>query len=325
MKPVFICGHIKTGTSLLASLLDDHPQLSVFPEELFLFSKFSQLKKQKKPDYDQFWDLFFNDVQIKKLFNAKAQGLYGNVDYSEFDAELFKKLCLKSSVNKNLVKNDMVEIFEIILRSFNKVCNTEHKNIWVEKTPMNELNFFFWKKAYPKAQFLYLNRNPFDVYASIKKKRNLEKKEYSIINFVKNYLTSAKVAENLQKKYPGHFKIIELEKLQNNTESTVIEISKYLGIDFNPSLLKPSKFGKPWFGNSMFNKNDTRLVFKNNSKYESHKFIDLKEKNMINKYVICSKNPIFDIKLIGHSLRTYFKLVFLDLRVFLFIKKLIGI
>ena len=32
-RPVFICGHPKSGTSLLRNLLDSHSELVVYPEE----------------------------------------------------------------------------------------------------------------------------------------------------------------------------------------------------------------------------------------------------------------------------------------------------
>ena len=37
----FICGHPKSGTSLLLTLLDSHPQLVVYPEESHFFRRFN--------------------------------------------------------------------------------------------------------------------------------------------------------------------------------------------------------------------------------------------------------------------------------------------
>ncbi|MGE5223096.1 MAG: sulfotransferase, partial [Omnitrophica WOR_2 bacterium] len=39
-RPVFICGHPKSGTSLLRSLLDSHPQVIVYPEETSFFRRY---------------------------------------------------------------------------------------------------------------------------------------------------------------------------------------------------------------------------------------------------------------------------------------------
>ncbi len=38
--PIFICGHPKSGTSLMRNLLDHHPQLAVYPEESHFFRNF---------------------------------------------------------------------------------------------------------------------------------------------------------------------------------------------------------------------------------------------------------------------------------------------
>jgi hypothetical protein len=39
-RPVFICGHPRSGISLLRNLLDGHPQLVVYPEETSFFRRY---------------------------------------------------------------------------------------------------------------------------------------------------------------------------------------------------------------------------------------------------------------------------------------------
>lgn len=48
-RPIFICGHPKSGTSLLRNLLDFHPQLVVYPEESRFFRQFLPLAKDALP------------------------------------------------------------------------------------------------------------------------------------------------------------------------------------------------------------------------------------------------------------------------------------
>ena len=42
-RPVFICGHHRSGTTLLQELLDDHPQLAVLPVEVTYFASFADV------------------------------------------------------------------------------------------------------------------------------------------------------------------------------------------------------------------------------------------------------------------------------------------
>lgn len=320
-KPVFITGHIKTGTSLMASLLDEHSELMVFPEELFLFSKYAQLHKNNKVTLDDFWELFFKDIQIQKLFGTQAKGLFGQVDYSDFDAESFKDKCLTYSKAQDLQKWELHNVFEIIFKAFAEIIQNNPNKRWVEKTPMNEFNFFYWKKFYPKAQFLYMTRHPFEVFSSIKKKRTIEKQPYSVYDFIVKYLTSLKLANFLQKQYPDNFIIIDLNDLKNNTAETMKAISAFLNINFSESLLRPTKLGKSWQGNSMFSANDKTAIHKQTFVEERNQLISPTEKQVIHTLLIENKKPLFDIKFINYNFKNYLKVIFLDLWLNQFIQK----
>lgn len=306
MKPIFICGHIKTGTSLMASLLDNHPQLSVFPEELFLFSKYSVLKKNKQLDYDQFWDLFFNDIQTKKMFGGKSNGLYGNVDYSNFDAEVFKKKCIEKTLNLKTKDDFIFIIYETILKSFNDI-NKKNNKRWVEKTPMNEFYFLKWLNRYPNAQFLYMKRDPLEVFSSIKKKRNIENINYNIYSFITKYKTSLFLAGKLCEKYPNNFKIVNLNSLKSNTENTLNDICKFLNIQFSDRLLKPSKMGIIWRGNSMFLENNFDKIIVESYHEERLNIINDQEKTLISKYFFKDNKPLIDINFIKNDFKSFLK------------------
>jgi hypothetical protein len=321
IKPIFICGHIKTGTSLMASLLDSHEQLNVFPEELFLFSKYSQFRKNNLKSYDDYWFIFFEDIQVKKMFGNKAQGLFGNVDYSNFDAYSFKKICVEYTKTKDPNSKFLQHVFEAVFFAFNKINKLNSSNRFVEKTPMNEFNFFYWIKAYPYAQFIYMKRDPFEVYSSVKKKRSLEKNHYSIYNFIVNYLISVKLATYLQKYYPDNFKIIELIELKNQTQETMTEIENFLDIKTSALLLKPTKLGKVWKGNSMFSGNNTPSIENKSYNGERDKITTKTEKKFIYNYIIKSKKPLLDLNFIRNDFKNYLKVIFSNYWLKQFIRK----
>jgi hypothetical protein len=325
MEPVFICGHIKTGTSLLTSLLDNHPALLVFPEELFLTSKTSYLKKINKNTYKDFWTVFFKDNQIKKLFGNRSKGFFGNVDYSGFNAKAFRSRCIKETSEYEQEEVDIAIVYNTIFVSFKEVWDSSSKNIWVEKTPMNELNFMFWNKAYPNAKFLYMSRNPIDVYTSIKKKRLKEKVNYSILNFLLNFKTSQRVAFLLQQKYSNHFKIINYEDLISNPQRCMKQISSFLNIKYENSLVIPTKLGKAWHGNSMFENNTSENISKELHREERKKLISDYEKKLIENFILNNKNPIFELSLAKQNFKRYLKVVFIKFRVFLFMQKIKSI
>ena len=109
-SPVFICGHPKSGTSLLRNLLDSHPQLLVFPEETTFFrqlyprikdaslaeaqelavahlTRFFEWNQQSPPEHQAgFYDRDYShvdDQQVKASMRAYlgAEGVRHSGDY----------------------------------------------------------------------------------------------------------------------------------------------------------------------------------------------------------------------------------------------------
>lgn len=291
-EPIFICGHIKSGTSLLVSLLDSHSKLIVFPEELFLFDKFQKLKRDKKDNINDFWNLFFNDIQIKRFFGNNQKGLFGNVDYSNFNAKEFEKKC-RNSFKDIKIKDNEKKIFEVIFKSFIEVQKDSFSKKWVEKSPKNENFFKKWIKYYPNAKFIYLKRDPFEVYSAIKRKREKEKIKYTIYNFIASYKESLKQAILFSKEFKDNFKIVEFNNLLENKEREIKNIIEFLSIEYEKTLLNPTKNGIPWNGNSMFRNNSSSKIEKDNLKEIRISTLTNFEKKMIDNFIIKDKFSLY--------------------------------
>jgi hypothetical protein len=54
--------------------------------------------------------------------------------------------------------------------------------------------------------------------------------------------------------------IVQYERLMADPAETMSSVSEFLNITFTESLLKPSRGGMPWSGNSMFDQNDPSRV-----------------------------------------------------------------
>ncbi len=285
-SPIFVSGHIKSGTSLMISLLDGHSDLFAFPEELFFFNKLDFLQKKKKEKVQDFWDVFFSDIQIKRFFKGEQSGLYGNVDYSNFDGEAFEKSC-RSGLNGQLnIRGNEKEIFELIFSSFQQISNLPSNLKWVEKTPTNESNFKTWLSWYPTCKFIYLKRDPFEVFAAIKKKRQKEKVNYPISHFIENYKKSLRLAVEHEKNYPSNFRIVRFQELIANQKEEMNQICQFLNISFEPILLKPTKNGVEWLGNSMFRENHSHEIKADDLREKRLSFLTEKEKEMISDLIV---------------------------------------
>ena len=131
-KATIISGFPKSGTTLLAALLDNHPQLTTMPEELKFFAK-----------------VYGKDHLLERLlqtnpFAAFRQGKVSTVtrgsggqrDYSNLDAQAVeqrvRQLCAGATEPKAFLLAAMQAWHEAQPLA---ICP---KRRWVEKTPGNE-------------------------------------------------------------------------------------------------------------------------------------------------------------------------------------------
>ena len=126
--PIILCGHPKSGTTLLLSLLDNHPQLTVFPEELkFFFRVFNR----PKPEKILLRDTGFNAFRYDKIVFPSGERDYSDIDFNLVERKI-KQLCEEFSDYRDILTGSLGIWHEL---QDNK---TDKKKRWVEKTPFNE-------------------------------------------------------------------------------------------------------------------------------------------------------------------------------------------
>jgi hypothetical protein len=236
MNPIFILGHPKSGTTLITSLLDYHPQLMVIPEET---DYYSIIKPQI--DIKDKYSLLFKESHLSNYLRGNiTHDIGGNFDYSCVDKEKF--------TNAILNDDSLISIVDTIRKTFYN--GTEFK-YWVEKTPKHIYHIEEIKKDFPQAKFIFIYRDPRDNYISYKKKRGNRINAISFSNDWNKCFSIAEKCDNLL--------FVKYEDLVLIPEKTINQIVKFLQIDFNRSLLTPTKTGNKWNGNSMFNETKNRI------------------------------------------------------------------
>jgi hypothetical protein len=105
---------------------------------------------------------------------------------------------------------------------------------WGDKTPINTLYADKILKVFPKAQFIYLERDPRDVVCSYVKAGLYEEYE-SPARFWK---ACKEMSIRLQKKLPqDQFLTVKYEAMVSAPEEEVQKICSYLGMQYAPDLL----------------------------------------------------------------------------------------
>jgi len=237
-RPVFVCGHPKSGTTLLRSLLDSHPQLLVYPDETFFFRGFLPETRTLS-----------NDEKLS-LAQRYLLHFFTNQDGLEFTGYAETCRTTQQIIEKEGYRHDGDWLSSAIL-AFGQV-NQQINNrtlYWVEKTPFNEHYAGMIYKWWPEARCIHVLRDPRDNYATYHRKHH----GLTVEEFSWSWCASLKAGLENQKRFsPQAYWILRYEDLVQKPEATIQEIIAFLGIQDDENLRMPTTMGKLWEGNSQF-------------------------------------------------------------------------
>lgn len=248
--PVFICGHPKSGTSLIRSLLDSHPELLVYPEETVFFRRY--LPKAQGKSLEE--KLALADEHLLHIFTwnqdapVPSQKDFPDRDYADISLAKVQKT-YREMANEG-VRHDGDLLFNAMAAygvTRGTLNETTHR--WVEKTPYNERFVEQILAWWPEALFIHVIRDPRDNYASYQRKHP----DWGARSFARSWQESAlqglAYQEHLGEK---HYWVLRYEDFILQPEAHIERLCGFLGIQDHPTLRTPTRNGKPWGGNSMF-------------------------------------------------------------------------
>lgn len=247
LTPIFIGGHPKSGSTLLLALLDWHPEVVVFPEELKFYARFYPRSANEK---------------IAKIF-AKTAGVIAS-DTVQFQSGSRDYSTLNSTLYYDDLKNRLAKVdsgasdgsyIDAIIGAFKEELirqgfKDEFK-CFCEKTPGNELRLGKIKADYPNYRMLYILRDPRDLFFTYRKKDT----SLTIKSFCYSWKQSIRAVLNNPNVY-----IIRYEDLITNPSAELSKLTSWLNISYVDSLLRPTRFGQSWSGNSMHNTNTPNKI-----------------------------------------------------------------
>ena len=255
--PVFICGHRKSGTSMLVNLLDSADQAIVYPDDSGIFYLYY-------PRYDT--DQFNRKDKLQRLASYiikqhLAEGLT-RPSQTKNQTEDLKKKCLKFA---NLVNTfpdkdfDFKKVLQYFIKCFSECFypNLLNPKVWIEKTTSSEIYASELAKIFPNAKFIHILRDPRDNWASLKSgwetyysklNDDIRRLKQSMIERGKFGMELAKINKTILGE--NRYMVIRYEDLTSNPESEIKKITSFIGIPFHKKLLQQTIVGLPYKGNS---------------------------------------------------------------------------
>jgi hypothetical protein len=262
---LFICGHPKSGTSLLMTMLDSHPELVVYPEESHFFRRFlPQVRSEANTDLILLaQENLLHIFEWNQINPPDHQEGYADRDYSAIDSQQIREHFLQLLQSHDL---QLESVLPAAILSYGLVSGqvNSHTQRWVEKTPYNEqfadVIFSFW----PNAKCLHIIRDPRDNYASYKKKQT----EWQPEHFAYSWWRSFDAGRHNEIRFgKDRYRIIRYEDLVRSPEIKIKELTEFIGIHDDPILRRPTRAGGIWAGNSMFGDSFEKISAKPAGRY----------------------------------------------------------
>lgn len=216
-SPIFIGGTGRSGTTIMARVLSQHPDTLNFVEVRFLlvFKRKIDLKKKMPPFYR-------NKNTYEKITRGLRVAGYrdANTIYSK---KIIKNICL------NDASTATKRFFEIGLRAWNK-------SVVIEKTPHTVLVVDTLHKIFPNIRYIHIFRDPRDVFASVK---SVHWGPSKAKNFIPWYNKVMYRAYEIKKRIPRrNYLLVRFEDFVNDSPGELKKVFKFTNLKFKNEYTK---------------------------------------------------------------------------------------
>ena len=206
--PIIVVGHPRSGTTLLAAMLDRHPDIAV-PPETDLFTRATRRQRrvaETRPTHDKL-------LEFWRLTSGHAAS-----------EELRRRVLNHEPTVPNL--------YRCVLEEHSRLQN---KTRCGEKTPWHLLAVPTLLRTFPNARVVCIVRDGRDVVSSC---QAFEQFSWEPMWYLCNsWTTAARVAIRFQRRYPKQFTIVRYEDLVTSPEKTLRAMHEFVEIPFSSQQL----------------------------------------------------------------------------------------
>jgi hypothetical protein len=245
-RACFIAGQAKSGTTLLTSLLDGHPELLVLPQETAYFP--TVLTKYGEQGRTAQFDYLTRQSFSRVLFGGEPR--WREHEYTGFPQQKFLETFRRAAFDPANAGRDLLALmaesyaatFEIPLDGITR---------WIEKTPANRNHVPAIFERFPHAKLLVTMRDPRAILAAqIELEKTRKTRRFSVYYVIAHWRVAAKLATRISNGEISGL-VIPYEHLVGDPAMWMRKVCNYLEIGFHSAtILEPTKVGRAWLGNS---------------------------------------------------------------------------
>lgn len=245
-RPVFICGYMKTGTTLVLQMLDRHPELVVFQGDSY--SMDTLRRTASLLDYTQqmrersFYRLVAPaGIETPNWLFGREPGPYAS--YLTHFREL-------SAAVKG--PGDVMAA-RVAAHYWADPAASGTAHCWVEKTPGNEQWVDEILGLFPGARFLHIVRCPLETLASVKRMARKSGWDWNVDAYLEAMAESLNRArDNCHELGKDRYHILNYHDLVADPAAIMRRVAGFLGIRWDEGLVQPTIGGRPAKASTMF-------------------------------------------------------------------------
>lgn len=260
MKPLFIVGVPRSGTTLLREILIRHDLISMPQDELqvipYLLRRYGKTALSERMLHDIY------DVLASSAFSYH----YDIPPFSSFGFEVG------------------IEVSELVIRFLKVTAGTDDACVYVgDKTPSNVYHLPLLLSHYPEMKVVNIVRDPRDVCLSMRKAWGK-----SLLRGACMWRDGISEAAEFEKLFPRQLKTVSYEGLTKHPKETLAEICNFLEVPFQKELIE-GFVGREKMGDTA---GKSGVVQGNSEKYKN----ELSEKDIKLVESICLTIPVLGYK-----------------------------
>ena len=262
---LFLTCPARSGSTLIFSLLDAHPDIVIWPFEFRYFQEFF-VKLTGDAETASSTMLAENFLPLAKRFHEeKFSTFYSSIDVAgAVDAEGFEKRISGIQERQVTAEEFLSEIYDLYRASIKEAPAAPRYNL--VKTMIKG---FDWRNTelIERSRFLSMRRPMETRYAS-QRFKFIDKFECGPVETFERCIRlffEMKLAEELTDRYAAHpnFMYIDLSDMQSDPDAKMQEVAAFLDLPFTESMVQPTFLGKPFgghFHDPKLNKGGVRKV-----------------------------------------------------------------
>ena len=228
---VFLVSRSRSGSTLLQTILNSHPNIIAPIESKFILHLKSKYQNCKK------WDDELINQFVKDLFTNRKIRLFWNVTPEE----------IKKTLNIHLISS-FSDACKAVYLSFPSTKTTQNIKVIIDKNPAHARFTKELHSIFPDADFIHLIRDPrATIYSQI-----IAFNKKSIFNLAYLWISlNQNIIKNIASLKLNSFQI-KYENLVQNPEQVIFSLMEFLKLEYDNQLLNSYKKIKPLIKDSNF-------------------------------------------------------------------------